>query len=132
MGGRGTFSIGKGVPFAYKTVDKIYKTKILQPMDDSKSYKLPEESHSSSSYVLLDKTGVFHQYRKYNKDHKVVLEIGYHVEASLGKGKILHVHIHNKPGVDYHNQAKKEKIYPGHPIYERYKKYFKGVDKNER
>lgn len=66
MGGRGTFAIGNNIPYSYKTVDKIDGVKVLQPIDDKKSLKLPEEAHSSSSYVLLDKDGVFHQYREYD------------------------------------------------------------------
>ena len=99
----------------------------MQPTDSKKSLKLPEEAHSSSSYVLLDKDGVFHQYREYDSQHRVILEIGYHHEPSLGKGDVLHVHIHKTPGVEFHSEATKERIYPGHPIYEQYKKFFKGV-----
>lgn len=127
MGGKGTYAAGKSVPFSYKTVSKIEGVKVVQPMDSSKSLKLPEESHSSSSYVLLDKNGVFHQYREYDSQHRVIFEIGYHHEPKLGTGNVLHVHIHNQPGVENHNSATKEKIYPGHPIYEKYKHFFKGV-----
>ena len=73
------------------------------------------------------KDGVFHQYREYNSNHEVVLEIGYHHEKSLGHGDILHVHVHNTPGVEHHGQADKFVIKPGHPLYEKYKKLFKGV-----
>lgn len=59
--------------------------------------------------------------------HEVVFEIGYHHEKSLGHGDILHVHVHNTPGVEYHGQADKFVIKPGHPLYEKYKKLFKGV-----
>lgn len=59
MGGRGTFASGNTVPYTYNTVGKIDGVKILKPMDSSKSLKLPEEAHSSSSYVLLDKDNVF-------------------------------------------------------------------------
>ena len=96
MGGRGTFASGNTVPYTYNTVGKIDGVKVLKPMDSSKSLKLPEEAHSSSSYVLLDKDNVFHQYREYNANHEVVLEIGYHHEKSLGKGDVLHIHIHQK------------------------------------
>ena len=109
MGGRGTFASGNNVAYSYETVDKIDGVKVLQPMDKTKSLKLPEESHSSSSYVLLDKDGVFHQYREYNSNHEVVLEIGYHHEKALGKGDILHIHIHQKPGIDYPNDSTTEK-----------------------
>ncbi len=127
MGGRGTYAAGKNVEYTYKTIGEIAGVKVLLPIDETKSLKLPEESHSSSSYVLLDKNGVFHQYREYDDQHRVILEIGYHYEPRLGNGNILHVHIHNKPGVEFHNEAIKERIYPGHPIYEKYKKFFKGV-----
>ena len=91
MGGKGTFAVGKSVPFSYKTVSKIEGVKVVQPMDSSKSLKLPEESHSSSSYVLLDKNGVFHQYREYDSQHRVIFEIGYHHEPKLGTGNVLHL-----------------------------------------
>lgn len=67
------------------------------------------------------------QYREYNSNHEIVLEIGYHHEKSLGHGDILHVHVHNTPGVEHHGQADKFVIKPGHPLYEKYKKLFKGV-----
>lgn len=134
MGGRGTYAVGNNVDYTYE-VDKTFSedgkindVKILKPMDKTKSLKLPEESHTAgNSYVLLDKNGVFHQFRKYDENHRVILEIGYHQEASLGKGKVLHVHVHNIPGVEGHNSAKKEIIGPGNQYYEKYKKLFKGV-----
>ena len=89
--------------------------KIINPIDKSKSLKLPEESHSSVGYVLYDKNDIFHQYREYNSNHEVV------------HGDILHVHVHNTPGVEHHGQADKFVIKPGHPLYENYKKLFKGV-----
>ena len=48
-------------------------------------------------------------------------------KKSLGHGDILHVHVHNTPGVEHHGQADKFVIKPGHPLYEKYKKLFKGV-----
>ena len=39
----------------------------------------------------------------------------------------FHVHVHNTPGVEHHGQADKFVIKPGHPLYEKYKKLFKGV-----
>ena len=127
MGGRGTFAAGNSVAYTYKTVDTIDGFKILRPIDETKSLKLPEESHSSTGYVLYDKDGVFHQYREYNSNHEVVMEIGYHYEKSLGSGDVLHVHEHNVPGVEHHNSATKYEIAPGNPIYEKYKRLFKGV-----
>ncbi len=131
MGGRGTFSAGKNVAHSYHTVGFIDGVKILQPIDSRKSLKLPEEAHSASSYVLLDKDGVFHQYREYDSNHKVVLEIGYHNDTDLGQGDVLHIHIHTKAGVEYHKDPSTEKRKLTHAEYDRYKKFFKGVTIDE-
>jgi hypothetical protein len=128
MGGKGTYSTGQSPAYTFETVGHIGDVKILAPIDKTKSLKLPEESHTpGNKYVLLDKDGVFHQYREYNDNHEVVLEIGYHHEKDLGQGDVLHVHIHNKPGVENHSRATKYKIGPGDPYYEKYKHLFVGV-----
>ena len=127
MGGRGTFASGNNVAYTYKTVGKIGGMKVLQPNSPTSSLKLPEEAHSSSSYILLDKNGTFHQMRIYNEKHEAIFEIGYHNEASLGKGKILHVHEYKSPGELSHKTAKKFMIGPGDKYYEKYQKYFKGI-----
>lgn len=133
MGGRGTYSTGKSPAYQYEAVDNIDGVKILQPIDKGKSYKLPEESHTSGNrYVLLDKDGVFHQYREYDENHKVILEIGYHQEKELGKGDVLHIHIHRKAGIDFHNDESTEKRKLTREEYKKYKKFFKGVTINER
>lgn len=132
MGGRGTYALGKNVAYTYKTVGKIGNIKILQPIDAKKSLKLPEESHSSGAYVLLNKDGVFHQYRQYNTEHKVVIEIGYHNERALGKGNVLHFHIHQRPGVENHSASDTEKRLLTKTEYKKYKYLFKGVKINER
>ena len=59
MGGRGTFAAGKQVAYTYETVGKVDGVKIINPIDKSKSLKLPEESHSSVGYVLYGKDGIF-------------------------------------------------------------------------
>lgn len=125
MGGRGTFAAGKNVAYTYKTVGTIAGVKVLVPIDDAKSWKLPEEAHSSSSYIVLDKAGVFRQYREYNEKHEVVLEIGYHNEPELGKGKVLHIHIYKIPGVDHHREAKPRRLTDKEKA--KYAKFFKGV-----
>ena len=96
--------------YTYESAGEIDGVKILRPIDKSKSYKLPEESHTAGNgYILLDKNGIFHQYREYDQNHKVILEIGYHQEKALGKGDVLHIHVHKKPGIDYHNDKSTEK-----------------------
>ena len=125
MGGRGTFASGNTVPYTYNTVGKIGGVKVLQPIDSSKSFKLPEEAHSSNSYIVLDKTGVFRQYREYNAQHLPTFEIGYHFEQGLSKHgeAVFHYHEYSSPGVEHRGKA--QPITP--EIYEKYKKYFKGV-----
>ena len=133
MGGRGTFAAGNNVPYSYETVGTIDGVKILQPIDKKKSYKLPEESHTAkNSYVLLDKDGVFHQYREYDSNHRVILEIGYHPEKGLGKGDVLHIHVHRKPGIDFHSDPSTEKRKLTRKEYQKYKRFFKGVSINDR
>ena len=109
-----------------KTVGQIEGVKVLQPDRSVGSLKLPEESHRSASYIVLDQTGNFRQMRVYNEKHEAIFEIGYHPKSSLGKGKILHVHEYVVPGAISHKTAKKFRIYPGDSYYEKYKKYFKG------
>lgn len=81
---------------------------------------------------ILDKDGVFHQYREYNQNHEVVLEIGYHHEKALGKGDVLHIHVHQKPGIDYHNDPTTEKRKLTRAEYQKYQKFFKGISIDER
>lgn len=128
MGGRGTYSMGKKPEYIYETVDIIEGVKVLVPKDKSKSLKLPEESHTpGTQYILLDKDGIFHQYREYDFNHQVILEIGYHHDRMLGEGDVLHIHIHEKPGIEYHGCSTTEKRKLTRAEYEKYKKFFKGV-----
>ena len=128
MGGRGTFSVGKNPGFAYESIDDINGIKIVVPKNSVVALKLPEESHSpNTAYVIFDKDGVFHQYREYNENHLVSLEIGYHHEPSLGRGDVLHIHEYKIPGVDYHRQATKRLLTPEDSLYKKYKFLFKGV-----
>lgn len=132
MGGRGTYSVGKNVAYTYRTSEFLDGTKVLQPIDKGKSFKLPEESHTAGNrYALLDKGGVFRQYREYDDHHKVVIEIGYHNEPTLGEGKVLHIHIHGQPGVEHHSDSTTIKRKLTKSEYQKYKYLFKGVKIDE-
>lgn len=127
MGGRGTYSKGQSPAYQYAREGTIDGVKIIRPINPSRSRKLPEESHTANtSYVLFDKDGVFHQYREY-VNHKIILEIGYHHENSLGQGDVLHVHIHTVPGVEGHKSAIRKKLLPTDPLYKQHSKLFIGV-----
>lgn len=125
MGGRGTYAIGNNVEYTYKTVGEIEGIKVLQPVNAEKSFSMPSEAHSSNSYIVLDKSGVFHQYREYNKALLPVFEIGYHFEKGISKHgeHVFHIHEYSVPGIENRQHARN--ITPQE--YEKYKKYFKGV-----
>ena len=126
MGGRGTYAAGKDVPYQYKTVGYIDGVKVLQPIDDNAARKLPEEAHSSQSYIKLDSDGKFSQYREYNEKHELVLEIAYHPEHNLTHDKenkpVLHAHDYDpqKHGKDWHQPARNLTV----GEFEKYKKFF--------
>ncbi len=124
MGGCGTYSVGKTPEkFLYESHKELYGVKIIEPVKKSDSWKLPEESAKSRAYLLLDKYGIFRQYREYDKNHQVILEIGYHREKKVGKGRVLHIHRFKIPGVENHPDA--EPLTPDE--IQKYKKFFVGV-----
>lgn len=125
MGGRGTYASGNSSPYTYKTVGRIEGVKVLQPIREGESFSMPAESHSASSYIVLDKTGVFRQYMEYDKNHLPVFEIGYHFEKDLSKaGKpVFHVHEYTHPGIEHRQKGRSIKAHE----YQKYEKYFKGV-----
>ena len=124
MGGRGTFARGNVVSYAYETVGKIDGVKVLQKLDKRASAGLPEEAHSSSAYILLNKDGVFRMYREYDDNHYLRFEIAYHPEKNIDpfRKPVLHIH-------EYKPDNFSDRI--ARPLtkqeYEKYKKYFKGL-----
>ncbi|MCD7773566.1 MAG: hypothetical protein LUH08_05865 [Ruminococcus sp.] len=125
MGGRGTYAAGNNVEYTYKTVDKIEGVKVLSFISQSNRNKLPEEAHSSDKYILIDRNGVFHQYREYDSSHRLIFEIGYHFESGLSKNgeSVLHAHSFDSPGVENRSKAR---LLTDDEL-KKYKKYFKGV-----
>ena len=117
MGGRGTFAIGNIVPYSYKTVGKIGNVKILEKNNTFESKNLPEESHSSKAYILLDDNGVFRKYREY-KNHVLQFEIEYGTHNSK---KTLHYH-------QYINGVRQRMEEIPENVKKKYKKYFKGLN----
>ena len=133
MGGRGTFAAGNNVPYKYETVGYIDGVKILEPIDKKASRRLPEEAHSSQSYIRLDNDGHFYQYREYNEKHELVLEIGYHPENNLSKDKanrpILHAHDYtlSASGKDWRTGARNLT----REEFRKYRKYFVNISDSE-
>lgn len=124
MGGRGTFAAGNNVAYTYETVGKIAGVKILQGKDNN-SKGLPAEAHSSGAYIQLHPDGNFKMYREYDNDHYLVKEIAYHPEPNLtGNHKpVLHIHEYKRD-----NFADRLPRLLTKDEYEKYKKYFKGLN----
>jgi len=140
MGGRGTYAAGNDVDYTYEintnfdfAPDEFFENvKILQGTPNSNNHGLPESSHSSSAYIKFYPNGTFHELRLYDKEHCLYLEIAYHNESSLGKGKIQHYHTYDNR---FSKNAKGEfirsraiRITKDMPIYKQYEKFFRGVN----
>ncbi len=139
MGGRGTFAAGNSVAYSYE-VDtafsedgKFHGVKVLKGMKDSGKHGLPESSHSSKAYLKMNPDGTFNMMRIYDNNHNLRLEIAYHSEQSIAKGKskVLHYHIYGK---EFSQKAKSpfdrttKVLHKNSKIYKQYQKFFKGVD----
>mgnify|MGYP004513500165 FL=1 len=130
MGGRGTFAVGNHVPYSYETVGKIDGVKVLQ--GTSGKHGLPESSHSSIAYLKLNPDGTFNMIRIYDQNHNLRLEIAYHSEQSIAKGKskVLHYHVYGKEfsqKVNSSFERSTKVLHKNSKIYKHYKKFFKGV-----
>lgn len=124
MGGRGTFAAGRPTAYTYETVGFIEGVKVLQKLDKTASFGLPEESHSSNAYIMVNKSGNFRMYREYDENHFLRFEIGYHIEPAIDPSRkpVLHVHEYQP------NNFKDRKSRPlTAEEYNKYKKFFKGV-----
>lgn len=121
MGGRGTYASGNEVPFTYKTVGKMYGIKVLQGLGGV--HGLPEEAHSSYSYIQLKKDGTVHAIRFYGPDKLLRFEIAYHPEPHLDPSgnPILHYHVYDNSGTGpWHGPAFKATK----TMRKRYSKFF--------
>lgn len=130
MGGRGAYSEGKQKEYVFKKAGEIDGVKVLVPVDEKASHNMPAEAHSLKAYIVLDKKNdVFRQYREFNEDHLPTFEIGYHFESGLSeKGQsVFHIHEYLSPGVEYRQKGRLMTL----EEVERYKKYFKGVTKEQ-
>lgn len=139
MGGRGTFAAGNTVPYIYE-VDrsfspdgKLYGVKVLKGVEGTGKHSLPESSHSSVAYLKMNPDGTFNMMRIYDKDHHLKLEIAYHSEQAIGKGKqkVLHYHIYGNEFSQNSNgrfRRTTELLHKNSKIYKKYSKFFKGVN----
>jgi len=121
MGGRGTFAAGNIVAYTYKTIGTIEGVKILEGIGGKHS--LPEEAHSSSAYIKLDKNGNFYELRLYDKDHYLYFELAYHPEPSIDPSRkpVLHYHTYDR----HFNRTKAMKATKA--MIKHFKKYLRGL-----
>ena len=123
MGSRGSFleNGGFSTPARWHTVDYIDGIKVLAPKDPKASISLPERSNTSeTAYVSYRKDGTFDQYIVFDANRMPVYRIDYGMHR--GK-KTLHIHYY-KNGNALPNPPDLKK---GDPLYEKYKRLFKGV-----
>lgn len=124
MGGRGTFANGNSVPYTYEAVGEIDGVKVLQKIDKKASGGLPEEAHSSTAYIMLNKEGNFRMYREYDQNRYLRFEIAYHPEKYIEPSRKPVLHVHEYKSNDFSNRKAR-------PLtseeYKKYKKFFKGV-----
>lgn len=124
MGGRGTFASGNNVAYSYETVGTIDGVKILQKIDKKASGGLPEEAHSSSAYIMLNKDGDFRMYREYDDNHYLRFEIAYHPEKNIDSSRKPVLHVHEYKPDNFSDRSAR-------PLtkqeYEKYKKFFRGL-----
>ena len=123
MGGRGTFASGNPVLYSYETVEKIEGVKVLRGLHGK--HNLPEESHSSNAYILVDSNGNFVRYREFNSDRTAKFDIDYHPEKKISG--------HYEPVFHIHEYTEGVRISSGRILteaeYKKYKKFFKGRKK---
>ena len=138
MGGRGTFAAGNPVPYVYEVDTSIFAggkfngIKVLKGTEGSGKHGLPESSHSSFAYLKMNPDGSFHTMRIYDKNHNLRVEIAYHREPTLAKGKdkVLHYHVYSTEFSSTRNKSFSRSTHLLHKnskLYRQYKKFFRGV-----
>ncbi len=138
MGGRGTFAAGNAVAYTYEvdtdfsTNGKFHGVKVLRGIEGAGKHGLPESSHSSTAYLKMNPNGTFNTLRLYDKNHNLRMEIAYHSEQSIAKGKekVLHYHLYSKEFSATRSgnfERTTHVLHKNSRIYKKYKKFFKGV-----
>ncbi|MBO6262794.1 MAG: hypothetical protein J6N93_00775 [Clostridia bacterium] len=95
----------------------IAGVKVLEKKNKKDSRNLPEESHSSKAYILLDDNGMFRKCREYDDKHIVKFEIEYGTHNSK---KFLHYHL-------YVNGERQEAEELPREMLSQYKDLFRGL-----
>lgn len=111
----------------WEEAGKMYGIKILKKKTKGKERQsLPLFSSTpGTAYILLNPDGSFKQFRQYGEDRKPLLDIDY----GIHKGKLsLHIHHKRENGSEPDIIASKEDGIVNERLYNKYKKFLKGVD----
>ena len=138
MGGRGTFASGNPVPYQYEVDTSFYPDgkfegiKVLKGIEGSGKHDLPASSHSSTAYLKMSPDGTFNMLRIYDNKHNLRLEIAYHPEGKIAKGKgcVLHYHVYTTDFSSTKNMPfvrTTALLHKNSKLLKNYKKYFVGV-----
>ena len=130
MGSNGSFDKSGKTLLTYEwedTGEKLCGVKIIRKKDPKASIGLPGKSASpGSAYVMLDKDGNFKHYAEYGEDQKMKLRLDYGEHRGL---KSFHLHIYDEDGKETTVIiASKEKGILNEELYNKYKKFLKGID----
>ncbi len=123
MGGRGSFvkSGGFSAPAKWQTVDYVDGLKVLSPKNPRASNSLPERANTpGTTYLSYNRDGTFKQLITFDNSRMPIYEIDYGQHQGV---KSLHVHFYEN-GNRQNNPLVLDK---GDKLYEKYKKFFKGV-----
>ena len=99
------------VAYTYETVNKIGGIKVLKGLNGK--HGLPEESHSSSSYIVRNQNQTVRQIRLYNSDLTAKTDL----EFSVHQGKLL-LHAHDY--IDGIRQPARELTEKEHELYDKF------------
>lgn len=121
MGGRGSSASGKSFRQTYQTVGVIAGVKVLRPLPPLHG-KLPEESHRSNAYILLDDQGKFRMLRRYDNHHLLRLELAYHPERRLDPSGQDILHLHRYPSDNFGKRTPARLL--AEREYRRFKRFF--------
>lgn len=127
MGSRGVkyWAIEEEKKRNYYTKFQIFDAEVLVGKQKS-FHSLPEVSRRADAiYRKLNPDGTFRE-RRIFKDHKLMVEIGYHGEKHLAGKNVATLHAHDINGIEYHKHPEARHL--TEEEFVRYSPYFVGLD----
>ena len=127
MGSTGAFLVTGGFKEqGWKEAGSMFGIKILKKIAKTGKEKqsLPPFSNTpGTAYILLNPDGSFKQYRQYKEDRGIDFDIDY------GKhGNEISLHIHRGRSGNFELIASKKQGIVNQELYNKFKKFLKGID----